>query len=61
MPNGATALDFAYEIHTKIGNHAIGAKINHKIEPITAHINSGDQIEIITAETAHPGRVARKS
>ena len=54
MPNGATALDFAYEIHTKIGNHAIGAKINHKIEPITAHINSGDQIEIITAETAHP-------
>lgn len=54
LPNGATALDFAYEIHTNIGNHAIGAKINHKIEPITAHINSGDQIEIITAETTHP-------
>ena len=54
LPNGATALDFAYEIHTNIGNHAIGAKINHKIEPVTARINSGDQIEIITAETAHP-------
>ncbi len=54
LPNGATALDFAYEIHTNIGNRAIGAKINHKIEPVTARINSGDQIEIITAETAHP-------
>lgn len=54
MPYGATALDFAYEIHTNIGNHAIGAKINHKIEPITTRLNSGDQIEVITAETAHP-------
>ena len=54
MPFGATALDFAYEIHSKIGNGAIGAKINHKIEPITAQINSGDQIEIITADTARP-------
>ncbi|MEG1611033.1 MAG: RelA/SpoT family protein [Alistipes sp.] len=54
MPHGATALDFAYDIHSKIGNSAIGAKINHKIEPITAQINSGDQIEIITADTARP-------
>lgn len=54
MPFGATALDFAYEIHSKIGNSAIGAKINHKIEPITTQINSGDQIEIITADTARP-------
>ena len=54
MPFGATALDFAYEIHSKIGNSAIGAKINHKIEPITARINSGDQIEIITSDTARP-------
>ena len=54
MPYGATALDFAYDIHSKIGNSAISAKINHKLEPITTQINSGDQIEIITAETARP-------
>ncbi len=50
MPFGATALDFAYDIHSKIGNSAISAKINHKLEPITTQINSGDQIEIITAD-----------
>ena len=54
LPFGATALDFAYDIHTNIGNRAIGAKINHKIEPITKQINSGDQIEIITANNAKP-------
>ncbi len=54
LPFGATALDFAYEIHSKIGNNAIGAKINHKIEPLTTQLNSGDQIEIITADNARP-------
>ena len=54
LPYGASVLDFAYEIHTKIGDHAIGAKINHKIMPVTALLNSGDQIEVITAESAHP-------
>ncbi len=54
LPYGATALDFAYDIHSKIGNSAIGAKINHKIEPITTQLHSGDQIEIITADTARP-------
>ncbi|MBQ5690648.1 MAG: bifunctional (p)ppGpp synthetase/guanosine-3',5'-bis(diphosphate) 3'-pyrophosphohydrolase [Alistipes sp.] len=54
LPNGATALDFAYDIHTKVGDHAIGAKINHKIEPITKTLKWGDQIEIITADTAKP-------
>ncbi len=54
LPYGATALDFAYDIHSKIGNNAISAKINHKLEPITTQINSGDQIEIITANTARP-------
>ncbi len=54
LPFGATALDFAYDIHSKIGNNAIGAKINHKIEPLTKQLNSGDQIEIITAENAQP-------
>ena len=54
LPFGATALDFAYDIHSKIGNNAISAKINHKLEPITATLNSGDQIEIITADNARP-------
>ncbi len=54
LPVGATALDFAYDIHTNVGNTAIGAKINHKIESIYTKLNSGDQIQILTAETAHP-------
>ena len=54
LPYGSTVLDFAYEIHTKIGDHAIGAKINHKIMPVTTPLNSGDQVEVITAENAHP-------
>ena len=54
LPNGATALDFAYDIHTKVGDKAIGAKINHKIEPVTKTLKWGDQIEIITADNAKP-------
>lgn len=54
LPQGATALDFAYDIHTKIGEKAIGAKINHKIESIFTPIASGDQIEILTSENSHP-------
>ncbi len=54
MPQGSTALDFAYDIHTKIGNKAIGAKINHKIESIFTPIYGGDQIEIITSDSVTP-------
>ncbi|MFR9523693.1 MAG: RelA/SpoT family protein [Rikenellaceae bacterium] len=54
MPNGSTALDFAYDIHTKIGNSAIAAKINHKIQPVSTPIHSGDQIEIVTSENVRP-------
>lgn len=54
LPYGATALDMAYDVHTKIGNKAIGAKINHKIMPISTQLNSGDQVEIITSESARP-------
>ena len=54
LPFGATALDFAYDVHTKIGNSAIGAKINHKIMPLTTALSSGDQVEIITSESAKP-------
>jgi GTP diphosphokinase / guanosine-3',5'-bis(diphosphate) 3'-diphosphatase len=54
MPQGATALDFAYEIHSEIGNHAIGAKVNHKLVPLNHTLNSGDQVEILTANNQKP-------
>lgn len=54
MPQGATALDFAYNIHTNVGNKAIGAKVNHKIESIFEPLKNGDQIEIITSDNSHP-------
>ena len=54
LPYGASALDFAYDIHTNIGNHAIGAKVNHRMMPVATRLNTGDQVEIITAESAHP-------
>ena len=51
---GATALDFAYLIHTEIGNKAIAAKVNMRLVPLSHNLKSGDQVEIITAERAHP-------
>jgi GTP pyrophosphokinase len=54
LPKGSTALDFAYDIHSKIGNHAVGAKINHTMVSIFTPIRSGDQIEIITSSSVVP-------
>ncbi len=54
LPKGATALDFAYSLHTGIGSKAIAAKVNHKLKPLNYQLRSGDQIEILTAETQHP-------
>ena len=54
LPFGATALDFAYDIHSKIGNGAISAKINHRLMPVTTPLNNGDQVEIIAADSARP-------
>ena len=50
LPQKSIALDFAYEIHSEIGNEAIAAKINHKLAPLTHELRSGDQVEIITSE-----------
>lgn len=54
LPKGATALDFAYEIHTEIGNTAIGSKINYRLMPLSTPLQSGDQVEIITSDKSKP-------
>lgn len=56
LPKGSTALDFAYYIHSKIGNRAIAAKVNHRLVPLSHELKNGDQIEIITAEAQKPQR-----
>ncbi|HWY37690.1 MAG TPA: TGS domain-containing protein, partial [Bacteroidia bacterium] len=53
IPSGATALDFAFDIHTKIGEHCIGAKVNHKLVPLSYELRSGDQVEILTSNKQH--------
>jgi GTP pyrophosphokinase len=54
IANGATALDFAYSVHSDLGNHCIGAKVNHKLVPLSYVLNSGDQIEILTTKKQTP-------
>ncbi|MCT1532707.1 MULTISPECIES: bifunctional (p)ppGpp synthetase/guanosine-3',5'-bis(diphosphate) 3'-pyrophosphohydrolase [Sphingobacterium] len=54
LPNGATALDFAFEIHTDIGATCIGAKVNHKLVPLSHELLNGDQVEIITSSKQTP-------
>jgi len=50
MPAGSTVLDFAFEVHTFMGTHCMGAKVNHKLVPITYRLESGDQVEILTSK-----------
>src|SRR5213075_2630637 len=54
LPIGATALDFAFSVHTAVGSRCIGAKVNHKLVPISHKLRSGDQIEIITSTKQKP-------
>ncbi|MGP1416206.1 MAG: RelA/SpoT family protein [Prevotella fusca] len=53
MPAGCTALDFAFQIHTFLGSHCIGAKVNHKLVPLSHKLSSGDQVEILTSMSQH--------
>ncbi len=54
IAQGATALDFAYSVHSDLGNHCIGAKVNHKLAALNYKLNSGDQIEILTSKKQAP-------
>ncbi len=56
LPKGATPLDFAFNIHTEVGIHTRGAKVNGKLVPLSTTLNSGDQVEIITSEQAKPNQ-----
>ena len=54
IPKGSTVIDFAYDIHTDVGNHAIAAKVNHKMAPLSQTLYSGDQVEILTSRKQTP-------
>jgi guanosine-3',5'-bis(diphosphate) 3'-pyrophosphohydrolase len=54
LPRGATAVDFAYSVHTDIGNRCIAVKVNHELVPLRTELRNGDRVEVITAAHAHP-------
>ena len=54
LPHGATCVDFAYAVHTDIGNRCVAAKINHELVPLRSELKNGDRVEIITAAHAKP-------
>jgi GTP pyrophosphokinase len=54
LPRGATAVDFAYSVHTDIGNRCIAAKVNHELVPLRTELRNGDRVEVITAPHAKP-------
>ena len=54
MPLGSTALDFAFLLHSELGEHCIGAKVNHTLVPLSYRLKGGDQIEILTSSSQHP-------
>lgn len=57
LPKGATPVDFAYTLHTDIGNHCIGARVNHHVFPLSRSLESGQSVEIITSQNACPNAI----
>ena len=53
LPAGCTALDFAFQLHTFLGSHCIGAKVNHRLVPLSHKLQSGDQVEVLTSKSQH--------
>ncbi|OGU81200.1 MAG: RelA/SpoT family protein [Ignavibacteria bacterium RBG_16_35_7] len=56
LPLNSTPVDFAFEIHSKVGHHCIGAKVNGKIVPLDSPLHSGDQVEVIISKNQHPNK-----
>lgn len=56
LPKGSSSIDFAYQIHTEVGSHCTGAKINGRLQPLSTKLQSGDSIEIITSPSQTPSR-----
>ncbi|HEX8412733.1 MAG TPA: bifunctional (p)ppGpp synthetase/guanosine-3',5'-bis(diphosphate) 3'-pyrophosphohydrolase [Sphingomicrobium sp.] len=54
LPKGATAVDFAYAVHTDLGDQTVGAKVNGRVVPLRTMLENGDQVEILASETQHP-------
>ncbi|MET0681527.1 MAG: bifunctional (p)ppGpp synthetase/guanosine-3',5'-bis(diphosphate) 3'-pyrophosphohydrolase, partial [Burkholderiales bacterium] len=54
LPRGATAVDFAYAVHTDIGNRCVAAKVNYELVPLRTELKNGDRVEVVTAAHAHP-------
>ncbi len=54
LPRGATVIDFAYDVHTDVGDHCVRAKVNHQLVPLRTTLRNGDHVEIITSDWSHP-------
>jgi len=56
FPRGATPLDFAYKVHTELGHHCVGARVNGKLVPLRTALRNGDMVEVLTSASRHPSR-----